>query len=387
MLSFGVIDLYLLSLAFDLVRSVSGGRLVSGARMAVPDWLSDVVPEWLAEVMRPKKAPVPWAAMSRAVLALWVPLAVGFATGRRELALLPAMGGLLSVTIDNGGPYWARVEQIGTAAVLGGAPGLLIGTLIHGHGWIAVLAVVVIAGVSAILARLGALGSVTGLQLFIYSALGLGPLGLLRPWWHTALGFLVGVAWALLLITPGYLLSPRSAERKAVAGVYYALAQSLRLIGTPGVAGARVALAGALNAAYNAMLTGRASAPGLVPTLRERRVGRGLVRVDHRRGQHPRVDLPQRRVLELLGNDLRGHLAATLDHAEHGGLLGRAAGLPSLLRPEAGSTPAAEPHDLARLAANVGLVHLDRARKRGRRPAPSTRDGSSGKDAPRATCR
>jgi uncharacterized membrane protein YccC len=228
----------------------------------VPDWLSGVVPEWLAEVMRPKKAPVPWAAMSRAVLALSVPMAVGFATGRRELGLLPAMGGLLSVTIDNGGPYWTRVKLIGTAAVLGGAPGLLIGTLIHGHGWVAVLAVVVIAGVSAILARLGAIGSVTGLQLFIYSALGLGPLGLLRPWWHTVLQFLAGVAWALLLITPGYLLSPRSAERKAVAGVYYALAQSLRLIGTPGMAGARVALASALNTAYDAMLTGRASASG-----------------------------------------------------------------------------------------------------------------------------
>jgi uncharacterized membrane protein YccC len=228
----------------------------------VPDWLSGVVPEWLAEVLRPKKAPVPWATMSRAVLALWVPMAVGFATGRRELVLLPALGGLLSITIDNGGPYWARVELIGTAAVLGGAPGLMIGTLIHGHGWIAVLAIVLIAGLSSILARLGALGSVTGLQLFIYSALGLGPLGLLRPWWHTALGFLVGVAWALLLITPGYLLSPRSAERKAVAGVYYALARGLRLIGTPGVAEARVALAGALNTAYDAMLTGRASAAG-----------------------------------------------------------------------------------------------------------------------------
>ncbi len=242
--------------------SVSGARLAGGARLAVPDWLSGVVPDWLAEVMRPKKAPVPWGTMARAVLALWVPLAVGFATGRRELALLPAMGGLLSVTIDTGGPYWLRVERIGTAAVLGGAPGLLIGTVIHGHGWFAVLAVVVIAGVSAILARLGAVGSVTGLQLFIYSALGLGPLGLLRPWWHTALQFLVGVAWALLLITPGYLLSPRSAERKAVAEVYYALARGLRLIGTPGVAGARVALAGALNAAYDAMLTGRASAGG-----------------------------------------------------------------------------------------------------------------------------
>ena len=226
------------------MRSVNGAWRAGGARLVVPDWLSGVVPEWLSEVMRPKKVPVPWPKMVQAVLALWVPLAIGFATGRRELALLPAMGGLLSVTIDTGGPYRVRVERIGAAALLGGAPGLLIGTVIHGHGWFAVLAVVVIAGLSAIMARLGALGSLTGLQLFIYSALGLGPIGLLRPWWHTALQFLVGVAWALLLITPGYLLSPRSAERKAVAEVYYSLARGLRLIGTPGVAGARVALAG-----------------------------------------------------------------------------------------------------------------------------------------------
>lgn len=228
----------------------------------MPDWLSGVVPEWMTEVMRPKKVPPPWGTMARAVLALWVPMAVGFATGHRELALLPAMGGIMSVSIDNGGPYWQRVERIGTAAVLGGAPGLLVGTLIHGRGWVAVGAVVFIAGVSAVLARLGAIGSVTGLQLFVYSALGLGPLGELRPWSHTALQFLVGVAWALLLITPGYLLSPRSAERKAVAQVYYALARDLRLAGTPESAGARAALAAALNAAYDAMLTGRASASG-----------------------------------------------------------------------------------------------------------------------------
>ena len=242
--------------------SINRARLGDGARLAVPDWLSGAVPDWLAEVMRPKKAPPPWGAMALAVLALWVPMALGFATGRRELALLPAMGGLVSVMIDNGGPYWLRVQRIGMAAVFGGAPGLLIGTVIHGHGWFAVLALVVVAGASAIMARLGAVGSVTGLQLFVYSALGLGPLGLLRPWWHTVLEFLVGVAWALLLITPGYLISPRSAERKAVAEVYYALARGLRLIGTPGMVGARVALANALNAAYDAMLTGRASASG-----------------------------------------------------------------------------------------------------------------------------
>ena len=244
------------------MRSLNGTRPGGGAILGVPDWLAGVVPDWLAEVMRPKKVPAPWGTMARAVLALWVPMAVAFATGRQQLALLPAMGGLLSIMIDNGGPYWPRVERITAAAVLGGAPGLLIGTLIHGRGWVAVGAVTFVAGVSSILARFGGTGSVTGLQLFVYSSLGLGPLGALRPWWHTALLFLAGVAWALLLITPGYLLSPRSAERKAVAEVYYALARGLRLIGTPGVAGARTALAAALNAAYDAMLTKRAYAGG-----------------------------------------------------------------------------------------------------------------------------
>ena len=89
------------------------------------------------------------------------------------------------------------------------------------------------AGVSAILARLGSIGSITGLQLFVYSTLGLGALGGLRPWWQIAAQWAVGVVWALLLITPGFLLSPRSAERKAVAAVYHALADDLRAIGTP----------------------------------------------------------------------------------------------------------------------------------------------------------
>lgn len=239
-------------------------RSVYAGRLAVPEWIGDVVPDWLAEVVRPKQAPVPWGAMARAVFAVWVPLAVAFATGRRELALLPALGALLSISIDNGGPYWDRVKRIGTSATFGGAPGLFIGTLIHGRSWIAVVVVVLVlvAGVSALLARLGALGSVTGLQLFIYSTLGLGPLGALRPWWHTALQWGVGVVWALLLITPGFLLAPRSAERKAVAAVYHAIAADLRAIGAGTSVAAHQALTVALNEAYDAMLTGRASASG-----------------------------------------------------------------------------------------------------------------------------
>ncbi|MCL2419612.1 MAG: FUSC family protein, partial [Conexibacteraceae bacterium] len=236
------------------MESVRGVAREGGTRLAVP--------EWLAGVIGPTKVKPPWGTMLRALLALVVPMAVAFATGQKDLALLPAMGGLLSVQVDTSGPLRPRVEKIAAAALLGGAPGLLIGTLIHGRGWVAVLAIVVVAGASSVISRLGAVGSTTGLQLFVYSALGLGALGTLRPWWHTALEFLVGVAWALLLLVPGYLLSPRSAERKAVAEVYYAFARGLRLVGTPDVTGARTALSDALNNAYDAMLTRRATSSG-----------------------------------------------------------------------------------------------------------------------------
>jgi len=240
-------------------------RRSSGARLAVPDWLSDVVPDWLADVMRPKKSPIHWADMIRAVFAIWVPLAAGFITGHKEIGLLPAMGGLLSVMIDQGGPYWVRVRRITIAGIFGGAAGLTVGILIHGRGWIAVIAIVAVAGVSAILARLGAIGSVTGLQLAVYSALGLGPFGALRPWWHTALEFLIGVAWAVLLITPSYLLSPRAVEQRSVAAVYHTLADGLRAVGTPTAMGSRRSVTAALNAAYDALLTSRSAASGRSP--------------------------------------------------------------------------------------------------------------------------
>lgn len=228
----------------------------------VPDWLSEVVPDWLTEVMRPKKVKPPWGTMLRAVLAIWVPLAAGFTTGHRDIALLPALGGLMSIMIDNGGTFRARVRRVGTAAIFGGALGLGIGSLIHGRGWLAVIAVVLIAGVSAVLARLGGTGSVTGLQLMIYSSMSLGPVGALRPVWHTALEFAIGVCWALLLLVPGWLASPRGVEQRLVADVYHRIADDLRAVGTPDTATARQNVTAALNAAYDALLTGRSASSG-----------------------------------------------------------------------------------------------------------------------------
>jgi uncharacterized membrane protein YccC len=236
-------------------------RLIGG-REAVTNWMSDAVPAWLTETVRPKKVPTPWGAMLQAVIAIWVPLAFGMIAGDRSLALLPALGALMSIMVDQGGPYVTRFRRVAIAAVCGGAPGLVIGSAIHGRGWISVAALVAVAGVSAILARLGSVGSVTGLQLLVYCAVCAGPLGELRPWWHTALEFFAGVAWALLLLVPGWLVAPRALERRLVATVYHDIAAALRAIGTDEASAAQRTLTTSLNAAYDALLTVRSASNG-----------------------------------------------------------------------------------------------------------------------------
>src|ERR1039458_5532692 len=128
--------------------------------------------------------------------------------------------------------------------------------------WLAVVALVVVAGVSGVLSSVGDIGSITGLQLLVYTALGAGPVGAQRPVWHTAAGFLTGVIWALILIVPGWLLSPHGKEQRDVAAVYTALAQELRSVGTPGFTARRQALTSALNTAYDELLTARSTATG-----------------------------------------------------------------------------------------------------------------------------
>jgi uncharacterized membrane protein YccC len=155
------------------------------------------------------------------------------------------------------------VKRVCSAAVFGGAAGLAIGAVTHGHGWLAVVALVAVAGVSGLLSARGDIGSVTGLQLLVYTSLGAGPIGALRPVWHTAAGFLIGVVWALILILPGWLHAPYGREQRDVAAVYDALAGLLRSVGGDEFTVRRQALTGALNTAYDELLTARSTATGL----------------------------------------------------------------------------------------------------------------------------
>jgi uncharacterized membrane protein YccC len=221
-----------------------------------------VAPAWLVEAVRPRPAPAPAGLMVRAAFAITVPLAAGFATGNPALGLLPAVGGLVGSVVDIGGPYPARVRRVVSATVAGAATGLVLGTLTHGRGWVTFAVLVAVAGVSVLLSAAGSTASVTGLQLLVYTAFGTGPLGALRPWWHTPLLLLAGVAWALLLIVPSWLLSPHEAEQRSVAAVYRALAEELRAVGSPGFADSRLAVTKAMNAAYDQLLAVRSASSG-----------------------------------------------------------------------------------------------------------------------------
>ncbi|HEY2077428.1 MAG TPA: FUSC family protein [Streptosporangiaceae bacterium] len=241
-------------------------RAISSGRPAVADWLTDAVPEWLAAAARPQRSPVPWADMLRAILAISLPLFAGMELGQQEPGLLVALGGLLGVAIDNGGAITARMLRVGSAAC-GGAAGLVLGSVLHGHGWVAVVSLVAIAGLSTQLSSIGGIGSVTGLQLLVYTAISMGPLGAVRPWWLTAVGFVLGAAWAMLLTALGWLVSRRAAERRCVAAVYRALAAQLRAIGTPGVTDARRQLINAFNLASDTLLSRRSTGAGRMPRL------------------------------------------------------------------------------------------------------------------------
>src|ERR1700722_13449094 len=213
-------------------RAIRDERSLAQIRTRAAAVRAAVVPDWLAELVRPKPAPLPWPDMIRSALAICVPLGVAFAVGKTTIGLLPATGGLLGSMTDRGGSYLNRVKRVSAVGVFGGAVGLTVGSVIHGRGWIAVVALVVVAGVSAVLSTLGDTGSQVGLQLLVYASLGIGPFGALRPVWHTAAGFLVGTVWALVLILPSWLLDPYGQHQRYVAAVYQALADQLPPIGT-----------------------------------------------------------------------------------------------------------------------------------------------------------
>ncbi|MFD3522571.1 FUSC family protein [Streptomyces sp. NPDC058653] len=208
--------------------------------------------------LRPKAAPVPWAAVVRAGVALAAPLAVGLAAGRPSYGALASMGALYGVISDTADAYRLRVLHIAVPQLFG-ALGLTLGILVFDHGWIAVVALTLVAFLSGMISSIGAVASLSGLLLLLNAVVGSG-LRMPDPWWLAPLLLAGGGLLVLALSLLGWPFRGRAAERTAVADAYRAVAD---LLGSAGGEEAdydarRQTVTEALNKAYDLVLSRRA---------------------------------------------------------------------------------------------------------------------------------
>ncbi|MBT2446243.1 FUSC family protein [Streptomyces sp. ISL-43] len=224
-------------------------------------------PAWLLKGLRPSAAPIPWAAVLRAGIALAVPLAVGFAIDEPEYGALVSMGALSGVIGDTADAYRMRILNIAVPQLFG-AVGVALGTLVFGHGWLAVAVLTLIALVSGMISSIGTVASVSGLMLLLYGVVGAG-LPMPEPWWTAPLLLSTGGLFVLALTLLGWPLRGRQPERAAVAAAYRALADTLEAAGGPGPAyeERRQQVTQALNEAYDLVLGRRARVHGRSPSL------------------------------------------------------------------------------------------------------------------------
>ncbi|MDI3384729.1 FUSC family protein [Streptomyces sp. B-S-A8] len=228
-------------------------REFTAARLAPPEWLVRSL-----GTLKPQPAPVPWPAVARAAVAMALPLAVGLAAGYPAYGALASMGALSGVIGDTATAYRMRVFNIAVPQLFG-AVGVTLGTLVYGHGWVAVACVTVIALVSGMISTIGAVASVSGLLLLLNSVVGAG-LPLPGAWWLAPLLMTGGGLLVLALALLAWPLRSGVPERTTVAGTYRKVADLLERAGTDpqAYAAARQDVTHALNQSYDVVLARRA---------------------------------------------------------------------------------------------------------------------------------
>ncbi|MDG4865604.1 FUSC family membrane protein, partial [Streptomyces sp. T-3] len=218
-------------------------------------------PEWLVRTLdplKPQKAPVPWPAVARASIAMALPLAIGLATGYPGHGALASMGALSGVIGDTATAYRMRVLNIAVPQLFG-AVGVTLGTLVFGHGWVAVAVVTLVALASGMISTIGAVASVSGLLLLLNAVVGAG-LPMPGAWWLAPLLMSGGGLLVLVLALLAWPLRSGVPERAAVAGTYRAVADLLETAGKDAAAyaAARQAVTQSLNQSYDIVLARRA---------------------------------------------------------------------------------------------------------------------------------
>ncbi|MGA4840708.1 FUSC family protein [Streptomyces sp. G45] len=211
--------------------------------------------------------PIPWAPVTRAAVAMSLPLAVGTAAGHPAYGALASMGALSGVIGDTADAYRMRVLNIAVPQLFG-ALGVTLGALVFGHGWVAVGAVTLVALVSGMMSTIGAVASVSGLLLLLNAVIGAG-LPMPGAWWLAPALMTSGGLLVLVLALLAWPLRSGVPERAAVAATYRSVAALLDSAGGDDDAydTARAAVTASLNQAYDLVLARRTRDHGRSPDL------------------------------------------------------------------------------------------------------------------------
>jgi len=222
-------------------------------------------PDWLVRNLRSQPAPVPWAAVARAAIAMTLPLAIGLAVGNVEYGALASMGALSGVIGDTADAYRMRILNIAIPQLFG-AVGVTVGSLVYGQGWLAVAAVTTVALVSGMISTIGAVASVSGLLLLLNTVVGAG-LPMPGAWWLAPLLMSGGGLLVLGLALLAWPLRSGVPERAAVAGTYRTVATLMAACGAEAYDEARHTVTQSLNQSYDLILARRTRHHGRSPDL------------------------------------------------------------------------------------------------------------------------
>ncbi|MFI8531392.1 FUSC family protein [Streptomyces aquilus] len=222
-------------------------------------------PDWLVRNLQSQPAPVNWAAVARAAIAMTLPLAIGLAVGKVEYGALASMGALSGVIGDTADAYRMRILNIAIPQLFG-AVGVTVGSLVFGHGWLAVAVVTAVALVSGMISTIGAVASVSGLLLLLNSVVGAG-LPMPGEWWLAPLLMSGGGLLVLVLALLAWPLRSGVPERSAVADAYRTVATLMSACGTEAYDQARHTVTQSLNQSYDLILARRTRHHGRSPDL------------------------------------------------------------------------------------------------------------------------
>ncbi|MFJ3667845.1 FUSC family protein [Streptomyces sp. NPDC090106] len=213
-------------------------------------------PDWLVRNLHSPPAPVNRAAVARAAIAMTLPLAVGMAAGQPAYGALASMGALSGVIGDTADAYRMRILNIAIPQLFG-AVGVTLGSLVYGHGWVAVAVVTAVALVSGMISTIGAVASVSGLLLLLNAVVGAG-LPMPGAWWLAPVLMTGGGLLVLALALLAWPLRSGVPERAAVADTYRTVSALLTAVGTPSYDDARRTVTQSLNQSYDTVLARRA---------------------------------------------------------------------------------------------------------------------------------